>query len=251
MAFQGWPVEALEFYEGLEVDNTKAYWTDHKAVYDARSGAPMEALLADLAAEFGEGKIFRPYRDVRFSADKSPYKTAMGARLGGGGYVQLSSEGLAAGLGTYVMANDQLERFRRAVADDRTGVELEAVVEQVHGSGIEVTGREVLKTAPRGYPKDHPRIEWLRHKSLIAWREWPAGAWLGTPKRQGPGRRLPAPGPAPAGLARHPCRRLRARGRLGPLTLHGDNGSLAGNAGTGSEEELRGDAVAPSNRRTP
>ena len=180
MAFQGWPVEALEFYEGLEVDNTKAYWTDHKAVYEHQVRAPMEALLADLAVEFGEGRIFRPYRDVRFSADKSPYKTAMGARLGGGGYVQLSSEGLAAGLGTYVMAKDQLERFRQAVADDRTGVELEAVVEQVRGSGIEVTGREVLKTAPRGYPKDHPRIEWLRHKSLIAWREWSAGAWLGT-----------------------------------------------------------------------
>ena len=99
MAFQGWPVEALEFYEGLEVDNTKAYWTDHKAVYEDKVRAPMEALLADLAAEFGEGNIFRPYRDVRFSADKSQYKTAMGARLGGGGYVQLSSEGLAAGLG--------------------------------------------------------------------------------------------------------------------------------------------------------
>ena len=45
---------------------------------------------------------------------------------------------------------------------------------------IEITGREVLKTAPRGYPKDHARIQWLRHKSLIAWREWSAGAWLGT-----------------------------------------------------------------------
>ena len=182
MAFKGWPAEALEFYEGLEVDNTKAYWTDHKAVYEELVRAPMEALLAELAPEFGEGRIFRPYRDVRFSADKSPYKTAMGAQLAGGGYVQLSSEGLAAGLGTYVMAKDQLERFREAVADDRTGAELEAIVGQVRGSGIEVTGRDVLKTAPRGYPKDHPRIEWLRHKSLIAWREWTAGAWLGTAK---------------------------------------------------------------------
>jgi uncharacterized protein (TIGR02453 family) len=179
MAFQGWPVEALEFYEGLEVDNPKAFWTEHKAVYEEQVRAPMEALLTDLAAEFGEGKIFRPYRDVRFSADKSPYKTAMGARLGGG-YVQLSSEGLAGGLGTYVMAKDQLERFRQAVADDR--LDLEGVVDLVRGSGFDVTGREVLKTAPRGYPKDHPRIEWLRHKSLIAWREWTAGAWLGTPE---------------------------------------------------------------------
>ena len=226
MAFPGWPVEALEFYEGLEIDNTKAYWTDHKAVYEDQVRAPMEALLADLAAEFGEGKIFRPYRDVRFSADKSPYKTAMGARLGGGGYVQLSSEGLAAGLGTYVMAKDQLERFRRAVADDRTGVELEAVVEQVRGSGIDVTGREVLKTAPRGYPKDHPR-----HR--VAPPQEP-DRLAGVVRRrlarhsgsQGPDRRVPAPGPTPAGLARHQRRRLRARRRLGPLK-HGAGCGMA------------------------
>jgi uncharacterized protein (TIGR02453 family) len=185
MAFQGWPAEALEFYEGLEVDNTKAYWTDNKAVYDDQVRAPMEALLVELAPEFGEGKIFRPNRDVRFSADKSPYKTAIAARLAGGGYLQLSAEGLAGGLGTYVMAKDQLERFREAVADDRTGSALEAVVEQVRSADIEVTGRDVLKTAPRGYPKDHPRIELLRHKSLIAWKAFPVGAWLGTAKAKG------------------------------------------------------------------
>src|SRR6187401_2496103 len=104
MPFRGWPVEALEFYEGLEVDNTKTYWTENKAVYEGQVRAPMEALLVELAPEFGEGRIFRPYRDVRFSADKSPYKTNLGAHLAGGGYLQLSADGLAAGLGTYVMA---------------------------------------------------------------------------------------------------------------------------------------------------
>jgi uncharacterized protein (TIGR02453 family) len=182
MAFKGWPAEALEFYEGLEVDNTKTYWTENKAVYEDIVRAPMEALLAELAPEFGEGKIFRPYRDVRFSADKSPYKTNLAAHLAGGAYLQLSADGLGAGLGTYVMAKDQLERFRNAVADDRTGAELEAVVDQIRSKDIEVTGREVLKTAPRGYPKDHPRIELLRHKSLIAWKEWEVNAWLGTAK---------------------------------------------------------------------
>jgi uncharacterized protein (TIGR02453 family) len=185
MVFKGWPVEALEFYEGLEVDNTKTYWTENKAVYEEQVRAPMEALLAELAPEFGAGKIFRPYRDVRFSADKSPYKTAMGAQLAGGGYVQLSADGLAAGLGYYVMAKDQLDRFRQAVADDRKGTELEAEVARIRAKDLEVTGREVLKTAPRGYPKDHPRIELLRHKSLIAWKEWAANAWLGTAKAKG------------------------------------------------------------------
>src|SRR5262249_45007728 len=108
MAFRGWPAEALEFYEGLEADNSKAYWTAHKAVYEERVRRPMAELLDELSAEFGPGKIFRPNRDVRFSADKSPYKTSIAATLERGGYVQLSAHGLAAGRGIYVMASDQL-----------------------------------------------------------------------------------------------------------------------------------------------
>ena len=70
MSFDGFPDEALVFYEGLEADNSKAYWTDHKAVYDGCVAAPMKALLEELTS-FGEAKLFRPYRDVRFSKDKS------------------------------------------------------------------------------------------------------------------------------------------------------------------------------------
>ena len=182
MAFRGWPAEALEFYEGLEADNTKTYWHEHKVEYEKLVRAPMQELLAELAAEFGEGKIFRPNRDVRFSADKSPYKTAIGATLMGGGYVQLSSNGLAAGTGYYGMEPDQLERYRAAVDNDKTGAALEKVAAALRKAGIEVQGRDELKTAPRGYPKDHPRIELLRYKGLIAWRQFPVAAWLGTKK---------------------------------------------------------------------
>jgi uncharacterized protein (DUF2461 family) len=72
MAFSGWPEEALDFYDGLTADNTKTYWTGHKAVYQAVVLGPMTELTEELAAEFGEPKLFRPYRDVRFSADKTP-----------------------------------------------------------------------------------------------------------------------------------------------------------------------------------
>src|SRR3981081_383623 len=92
MAFRGWPVEAIEFYEGLEADNSKAYWQDHKSVYEQCVQRPMKELLAELAPEFGEGKIFRPYRDVRFSADKSPYKTAIAATLGTAGDIPLAPQ---------------------------------------------------------------------------------------------------------------------------------------------------------------
>ena len=178
--FRGWPAEAIEFYEGLEADNSKAYWQDHKDVYETLVRGPMDELLVELAPEYGEGKIFRPYRDVRFSADKSPYKTAMGASLSGGGYIHLSAEGLGAGSGMYMMTPDQLERYRQAVSDDLTGSELARMAAKLTRAGIEVAAHDVLKTAPKGYPKEHPRIELLRQKGLITWKHWPVGAWLGT-----------------------------------------------------------------------
>jgi uncharacterized protein (TIGR02453 family) len=182
MAFRGWPAEAIEFYEGLEADNSKTYWQEHKAEYEELVRRPMEELLIELAPEFGAGKVFRPYRDVRFSTDKSPYKTAVGATLARGGYVQFSADGLAAGCGMYVMTPDQLDRYRRAVAGTPVGDELAAIVARAREQGIEVSAHEMLKTAPRGYPKDHPRVELLRHKGMVTWKQWPVGAWLGTRK---------------------------------------------------------------------
>jgi uncharacterized protein (TIGR02453 family) len=179
MSFDGWPAEALEFYEGLEADNSKAYWTAHKVIYEAKVLGPMTELLDELAPDFGEPKIFRPYRDVRFSKDKSPYKTNIGAVVGDG-YIQLSASGLAAGTGMYGMAPDQLDRYRLAVVGDATGEELEQVISAIEGHEIGVQGRDTLKTAPRGYPADHPRIGLLRHKGLVAWKEWPVEPWLGT-----------------------------------------------------------------------
>jgi uncharacterized protein (TIGR02453 family) len=181
MTFRGWPEEALDFYDGLEADNSRTYWLAHKQTYEKCVLEPMTELLAELEPEHGESKIFRPYRDVRFSKDKSPYKTAIGAVIGDG-YIQLSARGLAVGNGMYSMAPDQLDRYRRAVVADVTGAELERLVTSIRDQSIAVHGHEVLKSAPRGYPPDHPRIELLRCKGLVAWQEWPARAWLGTAK---------------------------------------------------------------------
>ena len=179
MVFKGWPDTALAFYEGLEADNSKAYWLDHKDVYERDVKAPMDALVAELSAEFGEARMFRPYRDTRFSRDKSPYKTTIAATIGAS-YVQFSADGLFAGGGMYHMMPDQLGRFRAAIAGDKTGKRLETVIATVSGSGLDVHAPEELKTAPKGYPKDHPRIELLRMKGLVAARSWEPGAWLST-----------------------------------------------------------------------
>jgi uncharacterized protein (TIGR02453 family) len=179
MTFTGWPDRALAFYEGLEADNSKAYWLDHKDVYERDVKAPMEALLAELADEFGETKLFRPYRDVRFSRDKSPYKTTI-AGMAGDHYIQLSADGLLAGAGMYHMEPRQLERYRAAVAAEGTGRQLQSLVASLRTTGLDVHASGELKTAPRGYPRDHSRVEFLRYKGLVAMRSWEPAAWLGT-----------------------------------------------------------------------
>lgn len=183
--FRGWPVEAVGFLLGIELDNSKSYWTANKELYHDKVLGPMLALLAELAPEFGEGHVFRPYRDVRFSADKSPYKTNIAAR-NDAGYISLSSDVLGVGAGLYMPSAGQLASFRAAIADDRTGVRLVRVVAELRRKDIQVSAHELLKSAPRGYPSDHPRIELLRHKGITAWKEWPVGAWLDTaaPKRR-------------------------------------------------------------------
>jgi uncharacterized protein (TIGR02453 family) len=181
MTFSGWPEEALDFYEGLETDNSKSYWTSHKAVYEEHVLRPMTELLEQLAPEFGEPKIFRPYRDIRFSADKTPYKTHIGATLGPRNYVQFSADGLAAGAGMWHMEPVQLTRYREAVAADRTGGEIATVVADLEKAGVEVHGHGTLKSAPRGYAADHPRIDLLRHKGLTSWQHWDPEPWLQTP----------------------------------------------------------------------
>jgi uncharacterized protein (TIGR02453 family) len=182
MAFKGWSVAAIEFFEALEADNSRTFWHAHKSIYEQEVKRPMEELLDELSKEFGEGKIFRPNRDIRFSLDKSPYKTNIAGTLSKGGYISLSAEALGVGAGMYMPMPDQLERLRRAVADNRTGGQIEKLVNAVTAKGIEVSAHEELKTAPKGYPKDHPRIELLRMKGLITWKQWPIAKWLGTPK---------------------------------------------------------------------
>ena len=179
--FTGFPAEALIFFDGLEADNSKAYWTDHRATYDKAVRGPMLAMLADLEAEFGASHVFRPHRDVRFSKDKSPYKTAIGAHCDGGGYVQVSAAGLMVAAGYWQTASDQVERLRAAVADDIDGPKLSKLVEGLRKDGYQVSGTQ-LKTRPRGYDADHPRIDLLRYKTLTAHREFGEPSWLAEPE---------------------------------------------------------------------
>jgi uncharacterized protein (TIGR02453 family) len=175
VVFSGFGEGAVEFYDGLLADNSKAYWTDHREVYERDVLGPMQALLATLAPEFGTGKVFRPYRDVRFSRDKSPYKTACGATVGPF-YVQVSADGLMAAGGGYRWASDQVARFRTAVDDDRRGGDLVTRLAALSRTRIDGTAPTIdgdrLATRPRGVAPDHPRLDLLRFRSLYAHRGW-------------------------------------------------------------------------------
>jgi uncharacterized protein (TIGR02453 family) len=181
VTFTGWPVEAIEFFEGLEDDNSRAYWQAHKDVYARSVKAPMEALLAELEDDYGAGRVFRPNRDVRFSNDKSPYKLNCAAHLPGG-YVSVSADELFVGSGLYMPMPDDLKRFRAAVDADRSGRELEAIVAALRKAKYDVGAHDAVKTAPRGYDTDHPRIELLKLKGITMSKAWPVGGWLGTRK---------------------------------------------------------------------
>lgn len=178
LRFEGFDPAAVHWLEQLEANNTRAWFTAHRAEYDALIRRPLEALLQQAEPRHGPGRVMRPNRDVRFSADKHPYRTTASMWAGGAGgvYLSLSQQGLEVGGGLYEPSRDQLQRAR-AVIDERPrpAGRLAAAVEALEGAGFEFAGPS-LTTAPRGYPRDHPRIDLLRLRHYAALRHLPVDA---------------------------------------------------------------------------
>jgi uncharacterized protein (TIGR02453 family) len=125
---------------------------------------------------------------VRFAKGRPPHKTQQGAygeREGGAGfYLQISKDGLMVACGYYAMLKDQLERFRAAVDAEHTGTEIAGIVAKL-AKKYRIGAIDELKTAPKGYPKDHPRIDLLRRKGLMMSADLGAPAWLHTKQAVG------------------------------------------------------------------
>lgn len=181
--FRGFPLWGPQFYAELERNNTRDFWAANKERWERDVRDPMRALVTALEPEFGPAVVFRPNRDLRFSPDKSPYKTHQGAIAGPapglGYYVGLDADGLMVGGGFRTHSPAQTDRFRQAVDSD-AGAELAGIVETIVGQGYVVEGA-ALKTRPRDYPADHPRIDLLRRKELMAVRGVGTPEWLPTP----------------------------------------------------------------------
>lgn len=182
--FQGIPAAAFGFYAALDQNNNRQWWDANKDSYQEFVREPLELLLAELGPRFGPGKIFRPYRDMRFSSGASPYKTAQGAvasiQEGVGYYLHVGVDGLRVGGGCHSHSPAQLLRYRNSVDSPATGRALGQAVDGVVAAGFTLDGGK-LKTVPRGFAPEHPRAGLLKHQWLSAHRSVGRPEWVSTP----------------------------------------------------------------------
>ncbi|MEO0679774.1 MAG: DUF2461 domain-containing protein [Pseudomonadota bacterium] len=177
--FLGFGPSTITWFEGLEANNEKAWFDARRPIFEAEIKRPLTALLDEFASRRGGAvKVFRQNRDVRFSKDKKPYKTNTYGLVSAEGrlpfYASISAQGFTCGTGFYDPSKERLSTLRDAIADDVSGPEFEEALEAAEAAGI-TRGGETLATAPRGFPKDHPRIALLRHKSMLLTRRLPPG----------------------------------------------------------------------------
>ena len=182
----GFPPAVVEFLEGLHGHNNKAWFEAHRQQYEEDLLEPARAFAEAMAARLDglvavgsrpmRGSLFRIYRDVRFSKDKTPYKTHLGiafvpegrSKESPGFYFQLESAQLFLGAGMHAFPKAVLAAFREAVVDPVEGPRLREVIEAVNASGpYEVWGRS-YKKVPRGYDPAHENADLLLYGGLFA-----------------------------------------------------------------------------------
>jgi uncharacterized protein (TIGR02453 family) len=179
--FDGFPVDAFEFFEQLATHNERAWFQEHRHRYEQSCREPMRKLISALGGDPDKSRITRINRDTRFSRNKAPYRTYIAGGLEGN-YLHLSATALYVGTGFYKPEPKILERFRAAIDDKSSGPRLEKIVTSLRARGYDVETHERLRSAPRRYAADHPRIDLLRMKDIFAGKTFAREPWLSTPK---------------------------------------------------------------------
>ncbi len=185
--FSGFADDGAKFFKGLAKNQSRDWFMAHKAEFEAGWNGPMKLALAEVRdkidaayphADLDEPRVFRIFRDVRFSKDKSPYKTHVGGTISVKRTGKLTEVPVAlyfhvglpqsfAAAGHYMMDGPALARYRAAVADDARGKELVKILASLTKKGFSPDTREGYKRVPRGFDEDHPRAELLKRKGLI------------------------------------------------------------------------------------
>ena len=183
--FHGFPDASLAFFRELDAEQDRDWFLANKTRYQTEWVAPMEALMATLAKKLvplfpavssSEPKIHRIYRDLRFSLDRTPFKTHISAmlplrasRTGEHGapafYIQLGIEPFVA-MGQWMLEPNAVDAYRKAVADDKRGAVLARDVARATAAGMRLASHETLKRVPSPWTAEHPRAELLKHKGI-------------------------------------------------------------------------------------
>lgn len=193
-AFEGFPPEGFRFFRELAVNNNREWFQEHKQDYIDYLQTPAVSLVVELGerlkSEFpgieydlrtnGAGSIMRIYRDIRFSKDKTPYKTHIGINFWEGSqkkgspgfHLFMDSESATFYGGYHVFPKEYLAAYREAVANDTSGEKLRKGLDSLSKLQSFEFGGEQLKKVPPGYDKDSPRGDLLRYKGL----------WVKSPK---------------------------------------------------------------------
>jgi uncharacterized protein (TIGR02453 family) len=178
--FIGFDRDAMQFLHELTAEMNREWFEANKPRYQARWVEPMTALLTEVRQrlakayapiKLGPPKLFRIYRDTRFSKDKSPYKTHVAGMLPlregcTAMYMHIGIDEEFVGVGTYYFEDTQLPRWRKLVAADKTGKEIAGIVGKLRKAGYQVGGHEDYKKVPKGFAPDHPRAEFLKMRGL-------------------------------------------------------------------------------------
>ncbi|MGD9528030.1 DUF2461 family protein [Pseudonocardia sp.] len=213
--FRGWPADATAFLTELAADNTAQFWSAERHRHTEAVLPPLRALAAELAAEFGELRIFRPYRDRRFRPDAPPYRCDAGGVCHSAGgtarAVVLSGSALTVEVGRFAFDGPALQAYRAALggagaapvdgatagpgaagtgpgrdvdptdaAGTAVGARLAAILADLAARCVVPDDARLLTRTPRGVPATHPHADLLRRRALLVRRSWPAGEWLGT-----------------------------------------------------------------------
>jgi uncharacterized protein (TIGR02453 family) len=198
MAFQGFPASGLTFLRDLGRNNERDWFEAHRAVWDEEIIPAMLAWCGELAERLRDlmpklifvprvgGSLYRLNRDIRFSRDKSPYKTHVAALLWEGGekhdapgvYLHVSPEEVLFGGGLYVFEEGRLDRFRKLLQGDAAD-RLEQALKRAKKSGLK-PGGEKLQRAPRGFDPEGPYADLAKYKGLVVGKTVKPAGWLHT-----------------------------------------------------------------------
>jgi uncharacterized protein (TIGR02453 family) len=165
--FAGFPPETFRFFRDLGKHNDRDWFQPRKEQFERVCLGPFKALSVALDPPLGASRISRIYRDIRFSADKSPYHTHL-STIVRGMYLWLSEKGLYVGTGIYMPESAALRQLRAAIDADASGKPFADLVKSLRKKGYDVMSHESLAKVPRGYDAEHPRAELLKMKDVHA-----------------------------------------------------------------------------------